>query len=124
LGTPKIIDNIHDVFNRAPDVGVIAPRKYVISSLEQDFMEHNYAKVIDLARRGNIHYEKGDAFTYCAGTMFWFRPQALALINSINISPSEFETEKGQLTSTYAHAFERFIGLVVQEAGYKISSVG
>ena len=52
-----------------------------------------------------------------AGSMFWFRRSALAVLAD-RISPELFEAEKGQLDGTSAHAIERLFPVEARRQGY------
>lgn len=64
---------------------------------------------------------------FFAGTMFWARMDALAPLLKANIPIRQFETEKGQIDATLAHAMERVLGLLPEidhRAMYEIDPKG
>lgn len=52
------------------------------------------------------------------GSMFWFRPKALAALREINLTPKMFEAEAGQLDGTMHHAIERCFTIAAWSRGY------
>jgi len=118
LGSPRVITQIIKAFEKNPDWGVIGPQGHVVPY--DYFWKQNAANVIRLAHSLDIRTEDLD-FSYVAGSMFWFRPAALAPILKLGLHTQDFETEQGQIDGTLAHAMERFLGLVAGHAGYKIA---
>jgi len=60
--------------------------------------------------RHNVHFS--------AGTMFWYRPAALAPMFSANISFEDFPEEPIGVGGSLAHAFERMPSIVARFTGY------
>ncbi len=86
--------------------------------------ERNRRRVAALAGRAGLPppwNEADDGFEFVAGSMFWFRPQALAGLAALAVEPGEFEPEAGQRDGTLAHALERFVGFAVAAAGFRIA---
>jgi glycosyltransferase involved in cell wall biosynthesis len=118
LGSPGIIRHIKTAFDQRTDWGMVAPEGHVVPY--NYFWSNNAARVTELARSVGISTDKLD-FSYVAGTMFWFRPEAFQLILKANIDFQEFASEQGQKDATLAHALERFFGLATVYSGYKIA---
>ncbi|MGH1330021.1 MAG: rhamnan synthesis F family protein [Paracoccaceae bacterium] len=57
------------------------------------------------------------------GTMFWFRPEALAVMFSHPWRWSDYNAEPNHIDGGLAHVQERLIGYAVQSAGYSILQV-
>ncbi|MGC1303130.1 MAG: glycoside hydrolase family 99-like domain-containing protein [Caulobacteraceae bacterium] len=57
---------------------------------------------------------------FVAGTMFWFRVEALAAIDEAGFSADDFDPEMGQIDATLAHAFERIFVPAVEAGGWRI----
>lgn len=57
---------------------------------------------------------------FAAGTMFWVRTASLRPLLDAHLSPSEFESEQGQVDGTLAHALERIFMISVDAAGYSV----
>ncbi|HET9905510.1 MAG TPA: rhamnan synthesis F family protein, partial [Anaerolineales bacterium] len=118
LGSPETIANIKQAFDTHTTWGLIGPQGHVVPHIY--YWAQNSEKVLHLAHSIDIPTDNIE-FSYVAGSMFWFRPQALNLLLNPNILTQSFEPEQGQQDGTLAHAFERFFGMVSNYAGYKIA---
>lgn len=122
LGSPAIVGQAKKMLDAELRVGLLAPRGHVLPS--SHFMAKNEVQVMDLARRAGVDYGQGLEFDFVAGSMFWFKPLALAPLLFMDVTTESFEVEQGQKDGTLAHAFERFIGLLVQQNGFRIEEMG
>jgi lipopolysaccharide biosynthesis protein len=52
------------------------------------------------------------------GTMFWARPEALAPLLRLGLTPDEYPPEPLNADGTVLHALERLLPLVAEDAGY------
>lgn len=118
LGSPETVALIKQAFDEHPDWGLIAPHGHIVPHTY--YWSQNAEKVLRLARSIGIPTDTVE-FTYAAGSMFWFKPQALKLLLNEEILSQDFEPEQGQQDATFAHAFERLFGMVANFAGYKIA---
>jgi lipopolysaccharide biosynthesis protein len=84
----------------------------------RDWLDRLIPHVTGVHRPGDYQYVR-----FPAGSMFWFRPAAMAELTALGLEDSDFETELGQLDGTLAHALERLFGLVVQQQGYRMGEL-
>ena len=122
LGSAQTIERIRTAMDEHPDWGLVAPAGHVLPLMPgSQYWGHDAGLVHKLASRlpspvDLDHLE----FLFVAGSMFWFRPDALTPILA-TVQPAEFEAEEGQQDGTLAHAFERFFGLVATCGGYRVA---
>jgi rhamnosyltransferase len=105
-----------------PTVGIVGPLRSFLTNPQ--FAGGNVGQIRKLLSAIGFNEPLNDpVLAFYAGSMFWFRPQALALLKLLPESALAFEDERGQLDSTLAHAFERVFALVARHAGYRCTSV-
>ena len=118
LGSEGQIAAIVEELLRKPGLGVVAPAGYVVSGVDMMGTEENARLLRGLAERAQVPFTRD--FRFAAGTMFWFRPAALARLADLRLAPDDFPVAQGERDSTLAHAVERFVGLAVGADGYTI----
>ena len=120
LGSDKIIEKIIDEFNHDEKLGIIYPVHHpYISYIMEDLQEE---KNMDIAKQffPEIKFDFNCLFDFPSGSMFWFRPKALSLLHTSNISIDSFENEKGEIDGTLAHTIERLFGILPIKSGYHL----
>jgi lipopolysaccharide biosynthesis protein len=120
LGSKNNIKQIKLKLDR-PEIGIIGPKDNLIST--ESYIGGNQQLVCELAEKLNIIYWD-EPFNFVAGSMFWFKPEAILSIIKLSLNDDDFPTESGQIDGTLAHALERIIGLIAQKQGYKIIQTG
>jgi glycosyltransferase involved in cell wall biosynthesis len=126
LGSSSVIQEILHNFNQSPDLGVVYPLTFPYISFRGWGVGWGAPPLgplnRDYARTYFPELEKefeNENFCFTAGSMFWFRPQALALLTTAQVSLSDFPEEQGQIDGTLAHAIERLFLLCAHKSGYQ-----
>lgn len=109
------VERLQEVDSQGLRVGVIGPAGHVLDG--KSYWSQNKAKTSEYGRRFGCKEEWFDNFSFVAGTMFWFHPDALAPLLLLELQTDDFDKEEGQVDGTLAHAVERLIGLSCIRAG-------
>jgi len=119
-----IPSDISDIIRtlKQSDTGAIGPADHVVSLSKymggnRNLVGYILEKITDEKTIEQILYNKSK-YPFFGGTMFWCRVDFLKPLLSTNISPADFNTERGQIDTTTAHAIERTLG----KALHKISN--
>lgn len=110
------LEQFRKEFLSFPDIGVIGPKGN--KCFVREDIGSNQPYIDRLERLTGIATLEDDAFI--AGSMYWFRPSALASMLPLPIQTYDFDFEDGQVDGTLAHALERFIGVMARAAGFRI----
>ncbi|MCB1365154.1 MAG: glycoside hydrolase family 99-like domain-containing protein [Rhodobacteraceae bacterium] len=79
----------------------------------------NYRTVERLLHRVEVTPDRR-RLSFPAGSMYWVKPQILALLRGMMLTPDDFDFELGQTDGTVAHALERVLGVMCDAAGMEI----
>jgi rhamnosyltransferase len=79
----------------------------------------NRARVEAIARRMGAS-EEATRLGFFEGSMFWFRPKALAALRELDLSIEDFEAEAGQVDGTLHHALERCFTIAGWSRGFQV----
>lgn len=117
LGSQRLVERIIGAFSTNSRLGMVGPAGSLLNYL--DVVGDNQESVRELMRRLAIPDEN---FTFFAGSMFWFRPEALKSVVDLQLRLSDFPPEKGQVDGTLAHAVERILTPAVRQSGSEVRS--
>lgn len=122
LNSPGYVDNLLDLFNKNPAIGLIIPP---IVHISYATMGHswfsNRKKTEEICRLLEIDVPLDvDTPVAAYGTMFWFRPAALRKLFAHQWKWSDFNAEPHHIDGSLAHAMERVLAYVVQDARFVV----
>ena len=121
VGDPAHASEVLSVPRGNPAVGVLGSLQSQVlpnsakwrGSVKPSLMRRVLGKVgVDVA---------GSQVPFFAGTMFWFRPEAVCRLKALVHLP--FEHEMGQTDGTTAHAVERIIGACARAEGFSVEAL-
>jgi len=121
LPAPQALRGMLDGLDGYPSLGLIAPQGNILNL--QRFIWKNKPWVAKLAAELGEREEWIDRTRpwFAAGSMFWFKPMALAkLLACTSVREDLFESEAEQTDATLAHALERLMGAAALSAGYHL----
>lgn len=102
-------------FAEDPQLGLIVPGKYLIEHSDRN-MTYNHHGVAEACQQLDLEFAREH---FPAGSMYWFRPLALARLEALQ--PADFDLERGLCDGTLPHAVERLVALLVRDAGYRVA---
>jgi len=117
LGSRENVESILGAFARDPGLGIVTSSGNVLGS---DFWGGDETITRELLRRLEITLDPA-ALRFPAGSMYWIRGFVLQGLRSLALTREDFEPEAGQVDGTTAHAIERLIGVLAEEAGFTIA---
>jgi lipopolysaccharide biosynthesis protein len=116
-GNEHNVSTILDAFADQPDLGIVTADGNVLGS---DYWGGDREITGSLLRRIEMNLD-GRELRFAAGSMYWMRAFVLQGLFALHLSPEDFEEEAGQVDGTTAHGIERLLGIVAEEAGYRIA---
>lgn len=114
LGSHTVIQRIIDVLRDENDCGLLISQKYLVAHSEKN-MKYTQKIANDLSRLLGFNFEY---FSFPAGSMFWFKPEAFSGIEKIE--SKFFQPEEGLADGTVAHGVERLFCSIVENNNFKI----
>ncbi len=114
LGSADHVSRILEAFDKDPSIGCVTADGSVVGPEHWGSNEHTLS---ELLKRIGLKISHDD-LEFAAGSMYWIRGFLLQGLRSLAMGPEDFEEESGQIDGTTAHAIERLVGVVTEEAGY------
>lgn len=111
-----------EAFAVRPDLGLLGPQNLLLpppGGPSKAYLKSEWPIMRGVFKRANLDVDPQDV-VFFAGTMFWFRPSALSILQKMGIGLLDFDPENGAKRATLQHSFERMFCAFVQNAGYKV----
>ena len=118
IGSTDIVKSVFEVFQRNPDVGMIAAQHFEPCRHWINWGD-NFKTASAFAKRMGFEISPTTALDFPSGSMFWARTSALKPLLELDLSFDDFPAERGQIDATPAHAIERLYYHVCEHAGFK-----
>lgn len=115
------LQSLLTAFEADARLGLVGPAAHCIAPGQPQHAGSNGRSIRRVAERAGLPAESAQARPFFAGTMFWFRPQALQGLRASPLSADDFEPEMAQTDGTTAHALERLVWPLVEQAGYRVA---
>ncbi len=124
LGRIDVLDEVSALFDANPALGILAPEASLVNLgvPEIHLGNVNWLNIV-LKDIGCERFIGNYEFEFVAGSMFWFRTEALSRLSDLVNYEKNFEMEAGQLDGTLAHCFERLFLLLASENGFVCQQV-
>lgn len=114
IGNVENLQQCVSRFEKNEALGMLVPEAYLLAHSARNML-HNQARVEALCGKLEVEY-RVDAFP--AGSMFWFRAEALQGLLKLN--ETDFAIESGLCDGTLPHAVERVFCLLAKDRGYAV----
>lgn len=117
--------NVINAFSKNPDLGIAGPYNLRLPPRETSVMRYlkdEENQIRQVFARTNMEFDL-QQIEFFAGTMFWFRPAALKLLQDANFRISDFDIENGAKRNTLQHGLERLFPTFVRKAGYRVAGL-
>lgn len=101
--------------------GIVGPHSQYLTHLS--FWGANKQRVRQMLLTMDPSDQTDIELGFFAGSMFWFRPDALSKLKLLSDDDLRFEDETGLQDGTLAHAFERVFCLVSRRAGIPVTTL-
>lgn len=105
-----------ETFLKQPALGLLVPGKSLMEHNDKN-MTYSAQATTSVAQELGLDHWRG---SFPAGSMFWFRPEALAPL--LRLGLDDFDIERGLADGTRAHAIERLFFSVCEASGYQVGT--
>ncbi|MCI2194027.1 MAG: glycoside hydrolase family 99-like domain-containing protein [Ancrocorticia sp.] len=119
LGSEEQVIRILDSFASDASLGLVTADGSIVG---RDFWGGDQRIAEQLLRRLELSLEP-DSLKFASGSMYWIRGFILQGLRALNLQSDDFDVEEGQVDGTTAHAIERIIGILTEEAGLHLVEV-
>ncbi|PHP52406.1 glycoside hydrolase family 99-like domain-containing protein [Actinomyces ruminis] len=120
LGSEQRAKEILNAFASDSSLGLVTADDCVVGP---DFWGGDQHIVEQLLRRLELSLDDPDALRFASGSMYWIRGFLLQGLRALNLQHADFDEENGQVDATTAHAVERLLGILTEEAGLRMAEV-
>jgi len=117
LGSPENVESILSAFAEHRTLGAVTSSGNLLGP---EFWGGDEAIARALLRRLELR-SNSSGLRFPAGSMYWIRGFVLQGLRSLALTREDFEVEAGQIDGTTAHAVERLIGILTEEAGFDLA---
>jgi lipopolysaccharide biosynthesis protein len=124
LFSPQAVAVAGKAFDSDKSLGLLAPADALTDLAQPDIYTNNRPWLDRLLKHIEPRRSKGNyRLRFPAGSMFWFRPNAMPSMAELGLSEADFEVELGQVDGTLAHALERLFAFGVISRKYKVDDI-
>lgn len=115
---PATLARLEEGFFADRRIGMAGAGEAWLSLAERQHVVHCESRMAEIGAL--LGLEDAPMRGFFAGTMFWFRPEALAACARLSGQHDLFEPELGQVDGMAAHAMERLFAATVEAAGFAV----
>ncbi|WP_083078749.1 glycoside hydrolase family 99-like domain-containing protein [Actinobaculum suis] len=117
VGSEETVRGILNAFAADTSLGTVTARDSIVGS---EYWGGDQRLVEQLLCRIELRIDP-DKLRFASGSMYWTRGFILQGLRAFNLQRLDFDEEAGQIDGTTAHAVERILGIVTEEAGLTLA---
>lgn len=117
VGSRDQVEAILDAFATDAGLGLVTADDSIVGP---EFWGGDRRIVEQLLKRLELLLD-GESLRFASGSMYWVRGFVLQGLRALNLQAADFDVENGQVDGTTAHAVERMIGILTEEAGLRLA---